>query len=210
LDEALSVYQDAIALDGHSGRPQQRMSDGAAFCVAYDGVCEDEVQVGEPASRGRQCAGRIVVHCALSGSVARMAGEFRTPHLTGGRYPRLGHFHSALAALGCERVQLRGLGCDERGCSQRNRLSLVRTRTPRRSRHGVQRREYRRRDFPALLGSCDWHAGIFLCSHSNKLCHGIHGMASCPVLWLAEAASALWCRARTGDITVEQRPRLFD
>jgi tetratricopeptide (TPR) repeat protein len=29
--EALSVYQDAIALDRHSGGPQQRMSDGAAF-----------------------------------------------------------------------------------------------------------------------------------------------------------------------------------
>jgi tetratricopeptide (TPR) repeat protein len=29
--EALSVYQDAIALDQHSGGPQQRMSDGAAF-----------------------------------------------------------------------------------------------------------------------------------------------------------------------------------
>src|ERR1700731_2197185 len=30
-NEALSVYQDAIALDRHSGGPQQRMSDGAAF-----------------------------------------------------------------------------------------------------------------------------------------------------------------------------------
>ena len=29
--EAWSVYQDAIALDRHSGGPQQRMSDGAAF-----------------------------------------------------------------------------------------------------------------------------------------------------------------------------------
>jgi tetratricopeptide (TPR) repeat protein len=29
--EALSVYQDAIALDRHSGGPQQRISDGAAF-----------------------------------------------------------------------------------------------------------------------------------------------------------------------------------
>ncbi len=29
--EALSVYQDAIALDRHSGGPQQRVSDGAAF-----------------------------------------------------------------------------------------------------------------------------------------------------------------------------------
>jgi len=38
--------------------------------------------------------------------------------------PRLGHLHSALAALGCERVQRRGLGCDERGCNQRDRLSL--------------------------------------------------------------------------------------
>jgi tetratricopeptide (TPR) repeat protein len=29
--EALSLYRDAIALDRHSGGPQQRMSDGAAF-----------------------------------------------------------------------------------------------------------------------------------------------------------------------------------
>src|SRR5438874_748789 len=29
--EALSLYQDAMALDRHSGGPQQRMSDGAAF-----------------------------------------------------------------------------------------------------------------------------------------------------------------------------------
>ena len=29
--EALSIYQDAIALDRHSGGPQQRVSDGAAF-----------------------------------------------------------------------------------------------------------------------------------------------------------------------------------
>jgi tetratricopeptide (TPR) repeat protein len=30
-EEALSLYRDAIALDRHSGGPQQRMSDGAAF-----------------------------------------------------------------------------------------------------------------------------------------------------------------------------------
>ena len=47
--------------------------------VAHDGVCQDDVQVGEPATRGRQCAGRIVVECAPSRSVARIAGEFGTP-----------------------------------------------------------------------------------------------------------------------------------
>ena len=31
MDEALRLYRDAIALDRHSGGPQQKMSDGAAF-----------------------------------------------------------------------------------------------------------------------------------------------------------------------------------
>src|SRR6516225_861019 len=47
--------------------------------VAHDRVCQNDVQVGEPATRGWQCAGRIVVDCTPSGSIARMAGKFRTP-----------------------------------------------------------------------------------------------------------------------------------
>jgi tetratricopeptide (TPR) repeat protein len=34
--EALSVYRDAMALDRHSGGPQQRMSDGAAFLWRFE------------------------------------------------------------------------------------------------------------------------------------------------------------------------------
>ena len=34
--EALSLYRDAIALDRHSGGPQQRMSDGAAFLWRFE------------------------------------------------------------------------------------------------------------------------------------------------------------------------------
>jgi hypothetical protein len=47
--------------------------------IAHDGLCQDDVQVGEPAARPRQCAVRVAVQRAPSRSVARMAGEFGPP-----------------------------------------------------------------------------------------------------------------------------------
>ena len=47
--------------------------------IAHDGLCQNDVQVGEPAAWPRQCAVRAAVQGAPSRSVARMASQFRTP-----------------------------------------------------------------------------------------------------------------------------------
>ncbi len=47
--------------------------------IAHDGLCQNDVQVGEPVARSRQCAVRVVAQRAPSRDVARIAGEFGPP-----------------------------------------------------------------------------------------------------------------------------------
>jgi hypothetical protein len=67
--------------------------------IAHDSLCQDDVQVGEPAARPRQCAVCVAVQRAPSRSVARMASEFGPPQK---RRP-IRHFLLRPAAVPVER-----------------------------------------------------------------------------------------------------------
>src|SRR3954454_22728482 len=47
--------------------------------IAQDSLSEDDVQVGEPAARLRQCPIRIIVHRAPGGGIARMTRKLGAP-----------------------------------------------------------------------------------------------------------------------------------
>src|SRR5215469_14873400 len=68
-EEALRLYRDALALDRHSGGPQQKISDGAAFC----GVPNSPVSRATP-RRGAGCMAMRTAHCQgrATGSLIRM------------------------------------------------------------------------------------------------------------------------------------------
>ena len=47
--------------------------------IAHHGLCQNDMHVGQPGARSRQCAVGIVTHRAPGGGVARIPGEFGTP-----------------------------------------------------------------------------------------------------------------------------------
>ena len=71
--------------------------------------------------------------------------------------PRLGQRDRTLATLRLHTVQRRGLGSDGRGCSQRDRLSMVCAHAPRCTVHGVQGAS-----IGGVVFSPHWAAGIGL------------------------------------------------
>ncbi len=70
--------------------------------IAHDSLCQDDVQVGEPVPRSRQCAVRVAVQRAPSRNVARIAGEFGSPQK---RRP-IRHFLLRPAAVPVERERV--------------------------------------------------------------------------------------------------------
>ena len=78
----------------------------------------------------RQSAGDPSALRRSGGDQSRRAGD-------GGGPARLGHRGGAVAALRCRAAERRGLGHDERGGAQCDRLALVRPQAAGRARHGL-------------------------------------------------------------------------
>ena len=116
----------------------------------------------------------------------------------GCRRPGLGGGIGALAALRRDIAQRRGLGCDERGGTQCDRLALVRAHATRRTRDGVQRRQHRRRHFLAVVGGRDRAAGISGRSGNDRRRRGGHDVgARRPGVFPDAAADGIVARRRS-------------
>ena len=79
----------------------------------------------------------------------------------GGRPDRLGDLSRTMAHVCCKRAERCGMGRHECGRAECDRLAVVRSQAPIGPRHGLQRRQHRRRDLLAALG-CD-HRGAGVC-----------------------------------------------
>ena len=75
-------------------------------------------------------------------------------------------------------AERRGVGGDERGGAQCDRLAVVRALAARRARHGLQRRQHRRRHLLAALGGCHRRAGIPARGRRDRPLHGCHDVGA--------------------------------
>ena len=111
----------------------------------------------------------------------------------------------ALAALRRDLAQRRGLGCDERGCTQFDRLALVRAHAPGRARDGVQWREHRRRHFLAVVGGRDRRCWDFR-PRRRRSGSSWRSRCGCSPIWCFPGRRSRWdCRPTATD---PARPRV--
>ncbi len=99
-------------------------------------------------------------------------------HLSGGGLLWMGRGGRALATLCRRRAERAGLGCDERLRHQCHRLAVVHSLAPGGTRHGLQRRQHRRRDLLTAVGGEHRRAGLPGRDRRDRPRHGAHRMAA--------------------------------